>query len=182
MKEKVKEIEWRDVIGYEGIYKVSESGLILSTPRNGTVKYPIVLIGGIDQNGYKIVRFSKNNKSTTRTVHRIVALAFIPNPKGYNMVNHINGIKTDNRADNLEWCDASYNKIHSIYILGKKRKIETYPRISVVQKDLNGRIVNQFESLRDASRLTGINIANICLCVSGKRKTAGKYIWEHCKD
>lgn len=172
---------WKDVVGYEGIYRVSNLGNIKSLPRNGTVKYEHILIGGIDLNGYKIVRFSRNNRSTTKSFHRIVAIAFIKNPFNYPQVNHIDGCKTNSSVKNLEWCDAKYNKRHSIDILGKKRKLETYPMIPIVQKNLNGNILKLYKSVRDASRLTNINVGNISSCLTGKRKTAGKYIWKYAK-
>ena len=67
----------------------------------------------VNRDGYKVVGLWKNNKSTAKTVHRLIALAFLPNPENKPCVNHINGDKQDNRLENLEWATYSENTIHS---------------------------------------------------------------------
>lgn len=112
---------WRDVVGWESSYEVSNLGRIRTKER--TVKgkdktdrtvhrkikesYP-------DEDGYLRVSLYCCNDTKLLGVHRVVAEAFLPNPKGLPQVNHLNGIKTDNRVSNLEWCTNLRNIRHSI--------------------------------------------------------------------
>jgi hypothetical protein len=114
----MKEI-WKDVVGYEGIYKVSNIGNIISCKRlifvNTGCFYSkeFLMKTAIDKLGYVRVGLTKNNKKKLWLFHRVIALAFIPNPSNYPMVNHIDGNKSNNSLDNLEWCTASQNISHS---------------------------------------------------------------------
>ena len=95
--------EWKDVVGYEGLYEVSNLGRIRNKKRNTMVTL-------LDNNGYHRVELWKNNKRRRYMLHRVVAQTWIPNDdETKTQVNHINEIKTDNRVENLEWCTASYN-------------------------------------------------------------------------
>lgn len=123
--EKLNNEIWLDLKDYEGIYQVSNFGRVKVLPRiieiyNSRIKkyilYPIkekIFKQSLDSNGYPGVCLTKNKKELFRTVHRLVALTFIPNPENKKEVNHINGIKTDNRFENLEWNTTSENQIHS---------------------------------------------------------------------
>jgi len=103
-----KEI-FKDFTGYEGMYQVSNLGNIKSF-KCGKIK---MLKKSFNSGGYLNVTFHKNKFSTVFFVHRLVAELFIPNPENKSQVNHINGIKTDNRAENLEWNSQSENIIHA---------------------------------------------------------------------
>jgi hypothetical protein len=103
---------YKDIIGYEGIYQISNLGnvkrLYLKNP-NG------IILKQLDNGaGYCQVGLSKNNKLKKHYIHRLVAQYFIDNPNNLQQVNHINGIKKDNRIENLEWCTQSHNNNHAI--------------------------------------------------------------------
>ena len=95
------------VQGYEGIYTVDTEGNVFSVKTEKAKK------GTVFSNGYVYVHLSKHGKSECKRVHRIVAEAFLPNPDHLEQINHINGIKTDNRVVNLEWCDRIHNMKHA---------------------------------------------------------------------
>lgn len=132
--------EWRDVIGYEGKYQVSNLGNVrsLSYMRTGRIKN---LALHINKHGYVYVALLKDGKHKTCLVHRLVALAFIPNPDGKPCIDHINTIRNDNRVENLRWCTISENMRNPISYerycaaskvrcLGKKQSLEVRMRQS----------------------------------------------------
>jgi len=92
-------------------YAVTEDGKIWSDNRGR------FLVGGKDKDGYRILVLCSNGKRSTKRVHRLVAEAFIPNPDNLPVLNHIDGDKTNNCVENLEWCDVSHNTKHA-YKLG----------------------------------------------------------------
>ncbi|HFJ9472606.1 TPA: NUMOD4 domain-containing protein [Bacillus paranthracis] len=103
---------WKDIEGYEGLYQVSNLGSIKSMP-NRKYKSERIKSLVVSTKGYVRVCLSKNGKAKTLLVHRVVAKAFINNPDNKAQVNHINGIKTDNRKDNLEWVSLQDNNKHA---------------------------------------------------------------------
>lgn len=114
-------------------------------------------------------------------LHRLIAKAFIPNTENKPYINHINGIKNDNRIENLEWCTPTENTNHAIKVLKRNfgasnAGVESKLRKPVYQLDLYGRIVNKFNSIKEASTKTGIE--NISASISGKYKHAGGYKWK----
>ena len=162
---------WRDVVGYEGLYQISSLGRARSLPRyhtRGKILKPV-----LTANGYLRVGFNKNGKCKKLLVHRLVAQAFIENPKNLPQVNHRNENKADNRVENLEWCNAKYN---SNYGTGRARAnlAESKP---VLQISLDGRLIRRWPSAQCAGR-NNFNQGNICSCCHGKRKTANGYRWE----
>jgi hypothetical protein len=154
----------KDVKNYEGIYKVSNMGVIIPVkPRN---KYAKTLKPATDRGGYQIVSLVKDKVKHTKTVHRIVAEAFLGS--SHLDINHINGNKADNRLENLEYCTKSDNIKHGIkmgLITPNYTKIAVLKRKPVEQIDTKGNVINEFISAHEASRRTGYgrgNISNAC--------------------
>lgn len=176
---------WKDVVGYEGNYLVSNLGRIKAVPhivtykdRSYTSKERIMSLQ-YDACGYLQVRLSKNAKKKTQKVHRLVAIAFIPNPDNLPEINHKDENKTNNRVDNLEWCDRNYNMQY-----GKNTHLQRKP---VAQYSLDGKLIRKYESIKDAAIATGIYPTNIGKCATGRiynkqkgyySKTAGGFIWK----
>lgn len=107
-------MRWKSIKGFKGMYEVSTSGLIRSLKRPWVIKTKILKVG-IASNGYPTVTLWDNGKlKRTETVHRLVAETFLKNPLKKGYINHKNGIKIDNRTQNLEWVTCSENQRHSI--------------------------------------------------------------------
>lgn len=153
---------WKNISGYEG-YMVSNLGRVKSLNYNKTGK-PQILKNKKLNNGYLRVHLYKDRKVKCYLVHRLVADAFIPNPNNLTEVNHINEDKTDNRVDNLEWCDRVYNATYSL----------SKPVYSI---NISTNEITYYQSTRDAGRLTNISQGNISSCCNGILKSAGGYKW-----
>lgn len=118
---------WKDIKGFEGLYRISNLGRVYSMDRTynaGFKNTRVVRVGGIKPDkvskcGYKIIQLYKNGSPFTRSIHRMIAEAFIPNPESFRVVNHKNGNKQDNAIDNLEWCSDRYNSLHYHRVLKK---------------------------------------------------------------
>lgn len=168
---------WKDVPGYEGLYKVSSLGEIASYDRyssNGKLhNRGKKLSKKISNSGYYRVCLCDGNSQQEKTLHRLIASAFIPNPDNLPQVNHKNEDKLDNRVDNLEWCSVSYN--NSYGTINERRTANTRKRVQMFRKD--GSPICQFESAHEAERMTGISFSLIARVCRGKGDTAGGYKW-----
>lgn len=165
---------WRDVNGYEGLYQISNLGRVKSLKRKNKYKHnEEIIMKELFDGNYLFIRLSKNSKKKNFLIHRLVAEAFIKEIKGKEYVNHKNGIKTDNRVENLEWVTASENTIHAI-----KNGLKRLPNKKIIQID-NNKIVKHWNSIKEASETLGINRANIGACCRNERKRAGNYIWKY---
>lgn len=183
--------EWRPVVGYEGLYMVSDLGRVKSVPRKWAK-------GGIlkpapDRRGYLRVDLSKNGKKETCRVHILVMRAFKGKcPTGHE-VDHINFKRDDNRLSNLSYQPKEVNRgRHCPEWLVKMQKLSQDPEWlrknaeaakrtkskPVDQFTLDGKFVKRWPSATDAARELGISKCHISSCCNGKRKSAGGYIWK----
>lgn len=190
----MKEV-WKDIPGYEGLYMVSNLGRVKRLPlgkqwpyrrTHNNIRKPHV------SNGYCQVNLSKDNEVKWFSVHRLVAMAFIPNPNNYPQVNHKDENKLNNNVDNLEWCTQRYNNLWGTardrQIKMRKlndpngeswkrtgRKLST--RVAMCKKK-DGAIIREFSSMTEASAQTGVNISTISNQCRGKIKTRRNYYWK----
>jgi hypothetical protein len=175
---------WKDVVGYEGLYQVSNMGNVRSLDRviQQEGKSPYVWEGRMlspasDRYGYKQAHFLVKGERKHPYVHRMVAEAFIPNPNGYKEVNHMDENPGNNRVDNLEWCDRVYNVR---YGTGQERRAAKIRR-PIIQKDLSGNVVHEWGSLTECQRETWMLTGHICRALKHypMYDTAYGYIWEY---
>lgn len=153
---------WLPVVGWEGFYEISNLGRVKTLQRKGVLKERIIL--GIKQKrGYLAVVLSKNGKTKMYTIHRLVAKAFIVNTENKLCVNHINGIKTDNRLSNLEWATHKENLLHAwnfnLRSLTEKQKNYFKQRGIDRRKPVclykDGVFIKRFNSVNEAKRESG---------------------------
>ena len=191
---------WKDVVGYEGLYKVSNLGRVRSLDKEiiitGVQKHPVKGIkkGKIfnpSQNpqGYYSTTLHKDKKIKLVRVHRLVAMAFIPNPENKPYIDHINTIKTDNRVQNLRWVTQKENcnneltrKHNSESKIGKKyseeRKMNMRENSSLKMRVMCVETGIIYKSAMEAGRQTGIPQGNISSACRGERGKAGGYRWK----
>lgn len=167
---------WKDVVGYEGIYQVSNKGNVYSVERISTNNR---MFGGQtlkprhQKNGYLNVVLYKNGVRKTKSIHRIIAEAFIPNPNCLPQVNHIDEVKVNNNVENLEWCTSKYNNNHGTRI---ERVVETQSKKVMAVNAETGEALT-FNSINEAGR-KGYNSGNVSLACRGiyKSGSTGKLI------
>lgn len=187
---------WLPVVGWEGKYWVSNTGLVKG--RKGELKQRVLT------HGYRSVSLEKGTRkngdriATTAFVHRLVAKAFIPNVYNYSQVNHKDEDPSNNKADNLEWCTAKYNMNYGEGAKTRHLKIDysTQKRKDIARKNgamttskevtqinKKGEIVAKYKSIQEASRATNIHRSNIGRVANGDecRRTAGGYKWAFSK-
>ena len=159
-----KNEEWRPVPNYEGLYEVSNIGNVRSLPRLGTHTIKPTLISPHLRCGYYHVTLWKDNIQKDFTIHRLVALAFIPNPDNLPVINHKDEVKTNNEAENLEWCTRKYNNNYS-RTQDKAMVANGYKTIAYRGNE----IIGEFVSMRDAARTFGIHSTTVRNSVLGKK-------------
>ena len=153
---------------YSDIYLISNKG------RLKNVKSDTIHAINLDRDGYPHYLLCNKGKRKAIKAHRLVALAFIPNPNGLPCVNHKDEVKTNNSVDNLEWCTVKYNNSYGTKIT----RIAKANRKPVVQIK-EGEVIAIYESASEASSTTGANYSKIRMCCRGRRKTAGGYEWRN---
>lgn len=175
---KIMEEIWKDIEGYEGLYQVSNMGRVRSLRRN------IILKSRIERNGYESVKLTVNNIPKDYSIHRLVAMAFIPNPDNLPQVNHKDENKTNNCMENLEWCTQEYNQNYGTINIRKSQKQLNHKNKSkiVLQYSLDGTFIKEWESIRDVQRMTGYDSSHISRCCRGKHAYAYGYLWKYKKE
>lgn len=171
---------WKDVKGYEGLYQVSNLGNVRSFSKVSKGR----LLAQSERKGYLYVALYKKDDCANKTikqtlVHRLVAEMFVPNPNGYNEVNHIDERKTNNRADNLEWCSHKYNMNYGMGAIRRKQQSGGPFAKAVIQKDLDGNVLKRWKSLGEIQRKAGMAKSSICKCCNRQLATAYGYAWEY---
>lgn len=172
---------WKDVVGYEGLYQVSNLGNVRSITRSVPWRFGTKTVAGremtkrIDKKGYLVVTLSKNNIPKIKKIHRLVACAFIPNKDNLPFINHKDECKENNNANNLEWCNRQYNNTYG----SRVERARVKQAKAVIQCHRNGTLIREWESITEASSTLHIHNGSISECCKGKRKTAGGYVWKY---
>ena len=178
--------KWKDIIGYENEYQINQFGEIRTLKDSPKLKKYDVLKPQISKrNGYVYQMLYKNGKEKLLRVHRLVAMAFLPNPNNLPQVNHKDGNKQNNSVDNLEWCEQSDNMKHDykngLQIPSENQRKAIINTNKLKQKKVcqikDGEIINTFSGISEASRQTKISISCISRCCNLKRKSTNGYEW-----
>lgn len=178
---------WKDVVGYEGLYQVSNLGRVRSLGFDKWHKGKILNCRFDSRGRYLYVSLHKNGNSIRISVHRLVAITFIPNPKKLPCVNHKDENMSNNKVENLEWCDYSYNATYGNAryknIIQRTKNNSKNRELPVLMKDDNGNILKRFRSCFEASRFIGVSRVTIRRCCinrkEGKNHHAGGYCFEY---
>ena len=174
---------WKDIAGYEGLYQVSNLGRVKSLDRDvidktGRIQHKKGRI--ISQRkrrkhaDYLSVNLYQGNSLVVYTVHRLVAIAFVPNPESKPQVNHIDENPENNQAVNLEWVTPQEN-MHHKNLMGRINE----QRIKAVYAfGLDGELVHSFTSIAEAEK-HGFSASAISQNLAGRTKTSGGYVWKY---
>lgn len=166
---KNKEI-WKDIEGYEGIYQISNQGRVKSIGYGKErIMKPVLC------RGYLHVGLWKNGSQKWYFIHRIVCQTFIPNTDNLTQVNHKDEDKTNNKVENLEWCDSKYNNNYGTKI---QRAVEKTSK-TVLQYTKDGEFVREWRSTMDVERNLGYNHRHISSCCNEKLKSAYGFVWRY---
>ena len=174
---------WKPVVGYEGLYEVSDYGRVRSVPHEvpylhgsrispGRIRVPNLN----RRTGYLSISLCKGNVTKTKLVHRLVAEAFLPNPDNLPQINHKDEDKANNRLDNLEWCSVKYNNNYGTknQRVSEKNKVSKCKPVAQIK---DGIIVAIFPSTISAGHIT--DPGHISSCALGKQPTAGGFEWKY---
>lgn len=177
---------WKDIVGYEGYYQVSNIGRVKSLFR-----YKKVLKGNVTTWGYLQVNFRKNGKSRYYSIHRLVAQAFIPNIKQFPCVDHIDGDKSNNHVENLRWCTQKDNLRNPITLernrIAQKNildNLDKYPNRKrfipkkVNQYTIDGVLIKTWDSILAAAECNKTTSSKIILSIKNKW-LAARSLWTY---
>ena len=158
----------KDIIGYEGKYAITSCGKVWS------YKHKKFLKPQDTGSGYLIVRLYNKDGWRTEYLHRLVAIAYLPNEKNLPEVNHKDECKAHNYSQNLEWCDHKYNVNYGTC---KQRGANACKRpVYCIELD------RAFNSIKEAAEFSGVTASLVNKCLKGIKKTAGGYHWKYCEE
>lgn len=180
----MKEI-YMDIIGYDGKYKISNFGNVMSMNYRGNTKKQKVLTPIRHHLGYLLVHLvGEGNKVKIKMIHTLVAEAFIPNPDGKKFVNHIDGNKQNNHVSNLEWATSKENMNHAIrtglrnpHKNNHPKGVDTPNHMPVIQYTKDGQFVKRWECISDAAKAINSKPCSINNNIAGRTKTLHGYVW-----
>ena len=157
---------WKTISGYEGLYEISNYGNVRK--KNGA------LLKGQANGKYREILLTKDKVRKKYKIHRLVAQAFIPNPHGFPLINHIDECPSNNNANNLEWCSNKYNINYGTCIL--RRSANHHKPINQFSGTT---FVKRWNSIKEAGDRLGIDHSSITKAARGKRKSAGGFYWKY---
>lgn len=182
---------WKGVPGLEDRYEVSTLGRVRSLPIESKFGCRVKKYAGCilrlhyDKAGYLTVSLNLGHDKKKRYfVHRLVADAFIPRIIGKNIVNHKNGVRDDNRVENIEWCTTSENNLHAYRVLGRKSPSagkygKDNPKTKIVLQIKDGVVINQFYGCQEAANAVGCGKSAIHAVCGGRIKRAKGFQWKY---
>lgn len=163
--------KWKPIQETNGLYSISNDGMVINTKTGRIMK------SHDNGKGYEIIGLVGNKGRIYRSIHRLVAEAFIPNPDNLPQINHKDENKKNNNADNLEWCDQKYNNNYGARTEKQTASCGTSKEVSQFDKNMN--LINTFKSQKDAGRKLGIDWRHIQRGCKGKAKTVKGYIFQY---
>lgn len=181
---------WKDIIGYEGIYQISNCGRVKSLDReihknNGVIEHRNgqIMMLSLDKDGYCYLGLRRQDKiKKFFRVHQLVAIAFLENPYNFNQINHKDENKSNNCVENLEWCDSQYNNKYGTKLertqITKIQNNSYNCRKPVLQFELNNVLVKRWESASQAEKVLNFSGACINRCCNHQRNKYRNYKWE----
>lgn len=171
---------WKDVVGYEGLYKVSNKGRIWSVPRlnRGRVFGGYLIRIVVDKRNRCTVALHKDGKSVTFIPARLVATAFIREPNPDEEINHLDENPLNNCVENLEWCSHKYNCNYGTRV----DRIKTKQNMPILQYTLDGLFIAEHTSMHIAAESINADAGHICDCCLGNRQYAYGFFWRYKDD